>query len=103
MVTIVLSGISIVGRVSDSVTRQHRSGNYRVTLSLPTVGALGGPTYIRCIQLIMKVKNFNLMAVTLRRGNSSSSAPALRDARASPAAFPRRSVGTMQNWLVSKP
>ena len=32
---------------------------------------------------------------TLQRGNSSSNAPALRDAGASLAAFPRRSVGTI--------
>ena len=34
---------------------------------------------------------------TFRRGNSSSNAPALRDAGASPAAFPRWSVGTRYN------
>jgi hypothetical protein len=36
-----------------------------------------------------------IIVPTLRRGNSSRNAPALRDAGASLAAFPRWSVGTM--------
>jgi len=44
--------------------------------------------------MTLPLKMLNLMAVTLRRGNADSDAPASRNAGALPDEFPRWSVGT---------